>query len=162
MGRYRIPTVAVQRGPAPLLISISDVHYERETAAGGRYFHTDWRLYNRSNQTLHPVWQPGFHIAVGAQVVRSQWGGYYRCSDGWPPGRCYNSLQEQPEIKPGMTVPFVWYAITRRPEEWVRYLTFEALGWRWAFEFDPAGNIVNQHHQATSSLQQGPGEGGRA
>jgi len=135
----------------PLTITLSNIHYESETREGGRYFHTDWEIYNRSDQTLYHVWRPIFEAAVGSEAVWWAWGGYYDCDFGWPSGHCYKSLEEQPDIHPGQTVPFAWYVITKRPEEWVQYLMFEALGWRWTFEFDPAGNIINKRAEPFTS-----------
>ena len=129
----------------PLDITLSNVHYEPETAGGGRYFHTDWSIYNQSSQPLHHVWRPVFEVYVGSEFAWWSWGGYYDCDFGWPAGRCYKSLQEQPDIQPGQTVPFTWYVITERAEEWVKYVVFEALDWRWTFEFDSSGNIIGEY-----------------
>lgn len=145
------PTPILKPMQPPLDIILSNVHYEAETSAGGRYFHTDWTIRNLSGQTLHRVWRPVFEVYVGSEFAWWSWGGYYDCDFGWPAGRCYKSLKEQPDIQPGQTVPFTWYVITERAEEWVKYTVFEALGWRWTFEFDSSGNVIGKYQEPFES-----------
>lgn len=138
---------------APLQITLRDIHYEAETAQGGRYFHTDWWIYNQSDQTVYRVWRPFFVYNNGEEW----WAGYYDCQSGWPPGNCYESLTaEEPNIGPGETVTFVWYAITETPDEWVQYAYLQVLGWEFVIEFDPAGNIVRQDAYPISGTPETP------
>jgi hypothetical protein len=145
----KTPTPVAQ---APLVITLANMHYEQESDQGGRYFHTSWIIYNRSDKTLQRVWRPKFYYYAGNESLGWAWAGYYDCAYGWPQGSCYHSLErEQPNIGPGQTVEFVWYAITQRPEEWIRYATFDALGWQYAFEFDPAGQLIGQSAEPADS-----------
>lgn len=157
------PPATPTPSPAPavlLEITIRDIHYEQETDQGGRYFHTDWTIVNYSDQTVYHVWRPAFYIAVGTELQYWQWGGYYDCQGGWPQGSCYQSLTaNQPDIGPGQSVSFVWYAITRTADEWVKFARFQALGQEWIIEFDPTGNIVSRWvGPVTESLPDPPGD----
>ncbi len=133
------PPVVQQQ--APLELSAADVHYEDE-GGGKRYFHLDLVTKNVSqDKTLTPIYQPKFYIAVGDEVLGWVDANYYKKADGWE--NAVDSLDQQPTIPPGGSSQWVWYTITQEANQWIKYMTLDALGWTFIMEFDQAGNVIS-------------------
>ncbi len=117
------PTVAPGRLDSPPLTVTATNYSNVAFATGIHRYGLDLTIVNSANQAFASSWHPRFLLYKGDQPLK--W------VDVVPQVQAKQRL-----LQPREQSVSSWYLVTNAPDEWVREVQFDALGWRWTWTFD--------------------------